>query len=50
MAKEHLSVEKDGLRLLAPESFEQATAQSEDCSEFLDVDLCYLHRSMCFGQ
>jgi hypothetical protein len=50
MAEEHLSVQKDGLWLLAPESLEQVTAKPEDCSELLDVDLCYSHRSMCFGQ
>ncbi|KAJ1633206.1 intraflagellar transport protein 20 [Pavlovales sp. CCMP2436] len=33
--KDHLSVEKDGIRLLAPEKLEQATALQEDCSEFL---------------
>lgn len=31
----HLSVEKDGIRLLPPEKLEQATALQEDCTEFL---------------
>ncbi|KAG8461977.1 hypothetical protein KFE25_013996 [Diacronema lutheri] len=34
-AATHLSVEKDGIRLLPPEKLEQATALQEDCSEFL---------------
>jgi intraflagellar transport protein 20 len=32
---DHLSVEKDGIRLLAPEKLEQATMLQEDCSAFV---------------
>ena len=34
-AKDHLSVEKDGIRLLPPEKLEQAQALQEDCNEFI---------------
>mmetsp|Transcript_16673 Transcript_16673/g.43194 ORF Transcript_16673/g.43194 Transcript_16673/m.43194 type:complete len:130 (-) Transcript_16673:309-698(-) len=34
-AKDHLSVEKDGIRLLPPDKLEQATAMQEDCNVFI---------------